>query len=406
MNLHQIREFAIVAFSETTLKAVQFRRIKGELTLTRWMTVEIAPDNPAEAWKNILRAFGKGREYPLFLTGSLVGGIFYSTSCIALPHKAMVEALELDMPRQLPAVPPDYRMQFRTGELNADGELTIHVYVAPGSAFERLAAMLTQAGAHADDFYYPLLALNSGDSAWYSQSLEPDFFFENDSWHPLPCPDHNDDWLKQWKLHFHLPIDSDFSVCDYADLLLTARMIADPDYHDQERALRILPNQLRPKRYRNQLRFTALLCILLPLALLWNSSGSLMQRYRNHHALTEEATTLRQENQTLRSRLKAMDKEQKELQRISQLSAGEHEVIRKLADFTMLLPSNVMVSSLRWSEGSLDLMLQSEAENLDLASLVKKLKYWKISQLQQRRWGSSGATMITLKLTAAEESDK
>jgi len=87
------------------------------------------------------------------------------------------------------------------------------------------------------------------------------------------------------------------------------------------------------------------------------------------------------------------------------LNAGESEALAKLAALTSILPSNVMVSSLRWSESSLDLMLQSEAENLDLPSLLRRLPYWKISQLQQRRMGDT-VTMITLKLIPAGETSK
>ena len=70
-----------------------------------------------------------------------------------------------------------------------------------------------------------------------------------------------------------------------------------------------------------------------------------------------------------------------------------------------LLPANVMVSSLRWSETSLDLMLQSEAENLDLPALLRRLPYWKVGQLQQRRMGDT-VSMITLKLVPAGATTK
>ena len=84
------------------------------------------------------------------------------------------------------------------------------------------------------------------------------------------------------------------------------------------------------------------------------------------------------------------------------LKAGEPDVIEKLAVLTELLPSNAMVSSLRWSESSVDLMIQSEAENLDLPALLRRVPYWKVGQLQQRRMGDT-VTMITLKLVPNEE---
>ena len=159
---------------------------------------------------------------------------------------------------------------------------------------------------------------------------------------------------------------------------------------------------MRPRRFRNQLRITALLVILLIASYAWSAAGSIRENYHAYRTAVAERDRIKRENTTLSSRLKATEKEQRELSRVVNLKAGEPEVIEKLAVLTELLPSNAMVSSLRWSESSVDLMIQSEAENLDLPALLRRVPYWKVGQLQQRRMGDT-VTMITLKLVPNEE---
>ena len=65
-----------------------------------------------------------------------------------------------------------------------------------------------------------------------------------------------------------------------------------------------------------------------------------------------------------------------------------------------------MVMSIRWTEGSVDVTMRSEAQDLNLPVLLKPLKHWKVSQLQQRRRGNETASMITMKLIPAEETAK
>ena len=67
-----------------------------------------------------------------------------------------------------------------------------------------------------------------------------------------------------------------------------------------------------------------------------------------------------------------------------------------------ILPRTVMVSSLRWSDSGIDLVMQSEEGNLDVQSILRPLTAWKIGQLQQRQFGDSAVTTVTVKLVPAE----
>ena len=84
--------------------------------------------------------------------------------------------------------------------------------------------------------------------------------------------------------------------------------------------------------------------------------------------------------------------------RVVEITAGESDIIGKLATFSKLLPENVLVSSMRWSDSGVDLQLQSENANINLPELLKPLTFWKIGNLQQRQMWGSDVTSINLRL--------
>ena len=96
----------------------------------------------------------------------------------------------------------------------------------------------------------------------------------------------------------------------------------------------------------------------------------------------------------------------RDFQRVVSMRPGEHNVLGKLADFSEILPGNVMVNNLRWSENSIDLVMRSEAENLNIQSMLRSLKYWKLGQIQQRRRGNDSTSMVILKLIPVEGNGK
>ena len=78
-------------------------------------------------------------------------------------------------------------------------------------------------------------------------------------------------------------------------------------------------------------------------------------------------------------------------------------MIGKLARFSEVLPNNVMVQSLRWTDSSVDLTLRSEAESLNVPEMLRPLKFWKLEQIQQRRRNNDTTNTIMLKLVSAED---
>ena len=89
------------------------------------------------------------------------------------------------------------------------------------------------------------------------------------------------------------------------------------------------------------------------------------------------------------------------MERVIESASGDPDVIQKFALLSNALPGNVLVSSIRWSESSIDMILQCEDAKLDLPRIINPLGLWKIGQLQQRQTGDSAVATITLKLVPA-----
>ena len=147
---------------------------------------------------------------------------------------------------------------------------------------------------------------------------------------------------------------------------------------------------------------TAILAVILILNLLWSCAGDWKSNFLAMRSVRQEITVLQQENAKLKRILKSKEKQTKELSRLVHISAGEHQLEGKLADLSSVIPANFLTTSLRWSESGVELQLQSTDTQTDLTGTLRRLPYWKIGQLQQRRFGNSESTMITLKLVPAE----
>ena len=135
----------------------------------------------------------------------------------------------------------------------------------------------------------------------------------------------------------------------------------------------------------------------------WGLAGTLSDNHREYSRLTAARNRLRTEVMTSQRKLKTAEKELRELTRVINQSPGERDVIGKLARFSEVLPNNVMVTNLRWTDSSVDLTLRSEAESLNVPEMIRPLKFWKIEQIQQRRRNNDTTNTIMLKLVSSEE---
>ena len=399
--MQQTKKFAIVTFSPETVRGVLFRQTRDSIETVSFISEPISSDDPSAAWKSVLKAMGRGKEYPLYLVGSLKNGICFDTMSAELPSRLQRQALELELPRHLLDVPDNVRFQFVTLHTGDDGMSDLRLYAVPDSSFEPLAAMLTQSNSRADGFLYPALLLRKGDPQFQAPELDKNLCFADGKWHSLPVPAEN---LRQWQEllaeNFVFPAGADFDLKSYLTNFIAARFIRE---NHQDSDLELLPKQLRPKRLQSQLRITLILLVLLILNIFWSCAGNWKGDFSRMRSLKREANQLRQENSELKRKLKSKEKSQKELVRLLNLRAGETDLPGKLADISKVIPQNVLVTSMRWTENGVELQMQTTEEQPNISGAIRTLPYWKISQLQQRRWGNSDSSMITLKLVPAEE---
>lgn len=405
MKFSTMKEFAVLLFVPGSVRCCTFRRDAKGVRLKAFAHCTHDETDPAKAWKQVLRETSYSRVCPLILSGALKGGTFFRCAGVRLAPKAMRGALEFELPQRLLQDTANFELEFVALSGGEGENIPINVYAFPATDKERLAAMLTQSIGKADYFVYPLLALRESDGPVYLPGIESDFYFSEGGWHPvaeLP-PDWLSFWEKEMRGSFLLPEEPEFKLSEWLGCLLCARLAAAADVKHTFAGLNVLPRQLRPSRLRNQLRLTALLLVLLAVNFAWGLAGTLSGNHREYSRLTAARNRLRTEVMTSQRKLKTAEKELRELTRVINQSPGERDVIGKLARFSEVLPNNVMVTNLRWTDSSVDLTLRSEAESLNVPEMIRPLKFWKIEQIQQRRRNNDTTNTIMLKLVSSEE---
>jgi hypothetical protein len=262
---------------------------------------------------------------------------------------------------------------------------------------------MTQSACRADGFIYPFLAVNPDDPELFLPEIEPGFTFARGAWQPAANTDAatvNKAWQEIISKFIIIPDEhkSDAEFSQILPILLIARMIACGKFERNRTPLAVLPEKLRPVRYRGHFIVTTLLLILIGVNILWHFGRTWGADYSRYRSLQNENKKLKRDIDSARRNSKRLLKEQKEMERVIDSGAGDPDLIQKFALLSNALPGNVLVSSIRWSDSSIDMILQCEDAKLDLPRIINPLGYWKIGQLQQRQTGDSAVATITLKL--------
>lgn len=410
MRRSAYKEFAVIVFSSREVRGCRFRAEGGAIRLAAFETAELDANDPVRAWKTVIRSIAYNRGTPLFISGALAKGIFFRCTSARLAPKALRSALEFDLPTHLLKEPEQCNFQFlQLPEPETEDGLPVNVYAFPEHSLEPVAAMITQSGYRADYFLYPLLNLKPDDPPVFLPEFEPDFCFMDGEWHPaeeLAGTDWTAAWQKKWSRRFRLPAKPGFRFSDFFACLQIADLAASEQFRMLKNGLNILPKQLRPSRLKTQFTVFILLLLLLAVNFGWTSCSAMNKTRREYRAVLSERNALLAKVRTTQIRLKGAEKEMRDFQRVVSMRPGEHNVLGKLADFSEILPGNVMVNNMRWSENSIDLVMRSEAENLNIQSMLRSLKYWKLGQIQQRRRGNDSTSMVILKLIPVEGDGK
>lgn len=402
MRLFGRWEYTLIAFSRTQAAVCRFRKAaRGKYRLVSRSSVPAGEKDPAEAVRTALREAG-GAQGCIVLCGDVSGGGFFRCPALPVPGvTARRSALEFELPRRLTEPPADPVIQFIPADRAEDA--LWNVYAFPKSGFLSLAALLSASRKKADELIHPLLAVRSGDPDVMLPLLERDFVFSHGQWRPAGEADRvlSPFWEQEFRKLFILPDSLPFSEC--MECLLVMRLLMSDIFRDGERGVRILPASLRPKRLRLHLAATIVLLLLLGGIHLKSVAYEAVDRAKEYSTLVSERDNYRRKSARLRTSLKKEEKECRELQRVLQMEEGDRETLTRLEDLTSSLPSDMLVTSLRFNGMTADLILQSESASTNLPSSLKSIRYWKIAQLQQRTMGEN-LTMTILKLVPAEES--
>ena len=410
MALFGKNKFAVVFCSPEIFRGAVFAKRNSKWHLIRFgEVVTSGSELPGDRFKALLKEIGYSSDAELFLTGVLTDSCCFTWESVPLPPREQQNAVEMELGSALPGNMDDPVFQFTESPAAEEDAVNVNVYAFPANSMNQVAAMLNRANCKADEFVSPLICLEPDDAPAHFDLINGDYFFHKGVWKKCVgreklLENAEAEWHKIMTSAFVLP--EKFDVSKYLSVLLVARLECSEKSIKERIALKVLPDQSRPLRYRTQIQLAVILLVLLIGNLLWAGYINFGGEYREAREISAQIDDCRRKITSINSRLKRNQKASRDMARVVEISAGESDVLGKLAAFSGVLPENVLVSSMRWSDAGVDLQLQSENANINLPELLKPLNFWKIGNLQQRQMWGSDVTSINLRLVPNTEDDK
>lgn len=409
MALFGKNKFAVVSCSLDMFRGAVFGKKNSRWTLLRSGENSSVSELPGDRLKALLKEIGYSGDTILYLTGELTGSFSFNWESVPLSPREQRGAVELELANALPGTPDEVVFQFAEFPGEDESIVPIGVYAFPAASLDQISAMLNRANCKADEFVSPVMGVNPDDPAVEFRNINPGFYFLNGVWKKSAgredmLENAAADWRRIMNEKFVLP--ENFKVEDFLDVLLVARLECSGVSIKERPSLRVLPEQSRPLRYRTHIQAAVVLFVLLVINLLWSGYLHFGSDYREAQEIIGDIDSCRRKISSINSRLKRNQKAIRDMQRVVDISAGENDVIGKLAAFSKLLPENVLVSNMRLHDSGVDFQLQSENASINLPELIKPLSFWKIGNLQQRQMWNSDVTSITLRLVPNVDNGK
>jgi Tfp pilus assembly protein PilN len=410
MSLFSAAEYVVVTIDKAShLRGIVLHRRHKRLEVIRTAEYSGGGTELAETLHGILKELEVGKSELLIIGSALDGGFFFRTTTPPMSVREMGSALAFDAQEQVLQLPPDFRLQFTTGAQTSDGEQNAAVYGFPAGALLPLCTALSKRRRRVDAFIYPLLALPEqvGDDKILLPELEEDFYWSGKSWHPVTDrnAEYNRGLLEFLKANVSFDpkcgSNPDALYRKFITPLLLGLFAENPAFRKQQAGLAVLPPFLRPQRYRTQLRIAALLGLALLCLGAFSALRSIVDFRSEYTMLSNQTAGLNRRKTELQSRLRRKDKEFKEMVRVNELNIGDHDMLINLARLSEAMPAQALVTSLRWSENAVDLIIQTAQQNIDMVSTLRRVPMFKINSFQNRQM-SDTVMMITLKLTRVQ----
>ncbi|MBE6355485.1 MAG: hypothetical protein E7058_00050 [Lentisphaerae bacterium] len=401
-KFHFSRSFSVISGGSEYVRGGKFIRRGKMWKLAGIFEEKIDPAHPGNAWKKVAKSVGKAEFCAV--TGKISDASFFRFQSAEMSSASQRGAVDFELPRHVLQVPEKYCTQFcPSGRIPDDPSgIIVNAAVFPEKSIREFASFLNDAGVQADEYVFPLLALDEENDTLYLPEIDPEFGYVRDSWMPMPnaeCVKANVTvWENRLRKRFILPRGENFVFADFLQLLLAASVVVSGKFRNEPEAFRVLPDNVRPVRFRGHLIMSGLLVLLLVVSLIWRFTLTYGGDITAYRKITSEIKQLKHKSSELKAANKRSSKELKEMNRLVSMTVGEAEAIAEFALISEKLPKDVLVSSIRWNETDIDVVMQSEDGNFDYDALFRPLKMWKVTQQQRQNPGSAVAT-ITLKLT-------
>ena len=402
MRLFGAMEYLIVTVGcDGTLHGLRLRQHRRRMTVIR--AREISPDerSAADRFAALCREMELRRDVILIVGVAFPEAAFFRCRMPEMSPRELASALQLEVPRQVLKLPPEWTLQFLAGPAAEEGLLEVGVQVTPREELSRFFDMLSELRVQVDECIPPFLALPPlpPGSRVYMPLFEPDFYWADQSFHPIVEGVHcNEEVRGLLKKEFDFVDGFNENNFDrFLPELLIARLAASADFKHRNSGLKILPNRLRPRRLRSQLRLAVVLLILLAGMWCWNAGGRVLAFHSEYSAIITRTAGYKSRTTEIQRRLRRRDKEFKEMNRVLEQNFGDREIPVTLAHIAGAIPADVLVSVFRMSDTGVDLTLHTTRENLDIGTALRKIPGFKVTTLQSRRMNDT-LSMITVKL--------
>ena len=325
---------------------------------------------------------------------------------VRLPHvstEVMRDALRFEVPRQLLSVPEDFRLQFvQVAPVDENSMVKVRCAVFPESSLHKMCNQIAPLRNKPDVMINPLLTLPDElpvNAAVKLPFMADGFCWKNGSWQIAGSDDGNIELDEILQAHCSGGWQAEYRTAVMAAIYGGKKLFV---RNSVLSGVVVLPNFLRPARFRTQLRVMALLAILLVGVNLFRYAGDFMASFREHSRLSAQVNNLRGKVQDMRKKVKSGEKQLKEMQRTAELKLGSRECLGYLGYLSEKLPDDVLLANFRWNEGNIDMNLQTMSTEIDLVSFVNRLPGFKVLSASQRTNPSNNFTNANVKLSIIE----
>lgn len=389
------------------IRGVRLKRKGPRFRILSYASAELDAADPAEAFRCVLREISYRTDAYLVITGTLAGSSFFRTDGMPMTAKDRRSALEFDLSRHILSLPEGAQFQFSSvpDDENPD-RVFVNVCVFGREGMDKLAALLTQSHARADEFISPLLCVVPGDGALYLPDLEKDCIFKDGQWHFTKNTSVNTGILESISKFVAIPSDdAEFRFDEFLSCFLVLRFLISKSFTENLPGVRVMSQKLRPSRYKFHLLITILLILFIAGLYFFDAVGIRITRYRESNELKNELANYKRKTSILQSDYKKSEKDRKETERVLKMNPGMTGVLDVMENLTTLLPKDVMATYLRFGDNTIDLTLQTESENPNLQQTLRSMSGWKVNQYNQRRTNDT-VTVITIRLVRDDSEGK